>query len=958
MDHKDIRLARLERNFRHLAEETAAQSVAEAARSKQAVVDARAATLASVTREVTPKRPTRGRAAVVTWDLGHNPVGRAYVLYRLLEKDWDVDLIGPMWSRYGTALWEPLRDSGMNVRSFRCSSLAEFVPKAEVLAATRVYDIVYVCKPRLPSLYLGALLKDSSDCPLVLDVDDFELSFFEDESTATLEEVRAAGGDSLNEPFEQLGTRYAQSLIAAADAVTVSNVALRKRFGGHIVRHARDEVEFANTPERRRAARERLGIAESDFALMFIGTPRPHKGVIDVARALETIGDPSMVFHIVGDIGERQLRETLRGFSRARVVLHPNCAFDELPELLAGADLVPLIQDVAHPISQFQIPAKISDALSLGVPVLATRTPPLLDLLAAGIIHETDVAGLPDAIRRLAGEAADRTADRTASGAANGTGERVRARRDFVNELGASVNRTRLEMAIDEAGSLCAARAAAGAEALESGETAGLTTVVRPWSPPKNRRASDPNERDLGEARLVEPLADMVELFRERYRDARLATLAETAGQGAVEPESVPARFPSIIRSRATSYDIAFFWKQNDSGLYGRRSDMVARYLAASGRVNRLVHFDAPMSAPGLGAQFTPEAGELSGQKELVLGNLVDRQCGIQDTAITRARTFLGSGHPRRGRFLGRPVAKPESYVRFVSEQLEEAGMRAGQTIAWFCPVVWNAQELIDKVGFGGVVADLIDDQRAWDANENYRKKLDASYRETLQAADLVFANCDALAEAMSEYSASIHVVPNGAERFGEFPPTPRPERLAGIEGPIAGYVGNLRDRIDWMLLHHAVAAMPDVQFVFFGPSSDNPNADSLAKHPNVHILGILPYAELHRYLRAFDVGLVPHVSNRLTERMNPLKVYNYFAAGLPIVSTEVDNLGDLGSALHVASDATEFVRGVRAALTTPVDVAAPEWQRTMDSIAWDTRAANMLTVMDRSLRGAVRKSA
>jgi len=930
MDYKDIRLARLERNLRHLAEEANAFGLAEAARTRQAIADAGVNARAAALEDTTTRKPVRGRAAVVAWDIGHNPVGRAYVLYRLLEKDWDVDLIGPSWSRYGDELWEPLRGENLQVRTFRCSTLVDFAPKAEVLAATRRYDVVYVCKPRLPSLYLGALIKDSSDCPMILDVDDFELSFFKNESFASMADIYPERQEALREPFEELGTRYAQSLIAAVDAVTVSNVALRDRFGGHIVRHARDEQAFVNSTARRESARERLGIAETDYALVFVGTPRLHKGVLDVADAVAETGDPDIVFHLVGDVGDRKLREALQGH-RARVVMHPNCAFEELPELLAGADLVPLIQDLDHPISQYQIPAKISDALSLGVPVLATRTPPLVDLIASGCIRETDKAHLAEAILTLKGERLDAGHDT------------MRARRDFVNEFGFSVNRARLVMAIDEAGTR------------SDGRREGVLDsryAAAPWSPRRIRRKGDPAERDEGEARLSEPLAEMVDLVREQYRSERLASL--TAEEGTAPPN----RFPSVIRQRDCCYDIAFFWKQNDTGLYGRRSDMIARYLSVSGRVEKLLHLDAPRTAPSLEKYFAPEFKDGSGQEDLILRNLIDRQAGVLDTVTHRARTFIGTDRPRRGRLFGEPMYRRESYVRFVNEQLEEAGMRASQTVAWFCPVIWDAPEIIDKVGFGGVVADLIDDQRAWESTELYRTKLEESYRETLQRSDLVFANCDALADAMGEFAPNIHVVANGAERFSEFPKSAVPAALANIKGPIAGYVGNLRDRIDWLLLHQVVTAMPEISFVFFGPSGDNPNAESLAKYPNVHMPGLVPYASLPDHLQAFDVGLVPHLSNRMTERMNPLKVYNYFASGLPVVSSEIGNLPDFGADLRTATDAEGFIREIRAAVSSSVDTSSSEWQRTMDSIAWDTRVASILTIMDRSLRGDVRKSA
>lgn len=953
MHSTDVKLAHLKRNLLSLAQSAAMQSNNEAVRLKQAVADAQDSHAIKEGQVACGKK--RGKAAVVTWDLGHNPVGRAFVLYQLLEQDWDVDLVGPLWSRYGGELWEPLRGRDLNVRTFHCTNFSDFMPNAEALAATEHYDLVVVCKPRLPSLYLGALLKEAGGCPLVLDVDDCELSFFSDETTASVDDLKSDIHRALYEPYEELSTRYAQSLIETADAVTVSNIALRSRFGGHIVRHARDEHDFSNSPERRALARDRLGINKTDFALMFIGTPRRHKGIVEVAQALHELNDPDVVFHIVGTIYNEELLESLANYPNARLVCHPNCAFNDLPDILAGADLVPLIQDVDHAISQYQIPAKISDALSLGVPVIATCTPPISDLVAGGLIIEATIDNLAIAISAAKSRSASQLQSATTGESALGRADKINTvnaeRRNFVNELGLRVNRTRLEIAIDEA----IDRAAL----LKSEPIARVSLFGR-------------QHKDQGQRRLHADWQGMVTVLRDHYRGMRKHQINEVRirrGDTLLPSDSCTAskpigqrltqHFPSIISARSVSYDIAFFWKQNDTGLYGRRSDMIAKGLADSGRVNKMIHFDAPLGDSSLNQHFGSRYRAQNSQQELILQNLVDRQLGIYDTPVVRHRTHVYSTQKSPGRFVGEPLYPKGSYVRYVNEQLEEAGMRASRTFAWFCPVIWDAPELIKQIGFGGVVADLIDDQRAWDINPKYRAKLNESYSETLGAADIVFANCQPLAQAMQPFaSTQINVVPNGAERFEHLPKSDVPSVLQEIKGPIAGYVGNLRDRLDWTLLHEVVAMLPEVSFVFYGPSNDNPNADSLALYSNVYMLGVVSYAELPFHLQHIDVALVPHLNNQLTERMNPLKVYNYFAAGLPIVSSEVSNLEMLGSALRTASTVEGFVEAIRDSIDNKIDTSTAQWQSTMNSIAWDARVAHILRVLDQSLHRSQQKTA
>ncbi|ASJ71619.1 glycosyltransferase family 4 protein [Granulosicoccus antarcticus] len=918
MNSEKLQLTRLTRNLRALSSAAAKSLHEQSERAAEELTQFKAVSQLPVMNERAAMRGKRGRVAVVCWDLGHNPAGRAYVLYKLLEKEWNVDLVGPVWSRYGDDLWKPIRDADLRVRSFRCNTLQDFMPKAELLAASQVYDLVYVCKPRLPSLYLGTLIKQVSNCPMIVDVDDFELAFFKTRKYASFDEISADATTALREPYEELATRYCQSLVAEADSVTVSNIALRKQFGGHMIRHARDESEFVNTPKTRRLGRARLGIADNEFALVFLGTPRPHKGVGEVVRALHELNDPSIVFHVVGKLTDESLCKQLEHYPDARVTFHPNCTFEELPAILSAADLVPLIQDLDHPISQHQIPAKVSDALSLGVPVIATAAPPLKDLIAAGAIIETDLQSLAAAIRFQCDESR------------NGRSLAHECRRNFEGELGMGINRVRLDFAIKEA----------------TARHAGMAPA----------------------------LLDLLTLVRNTYTLQRKAEYAQQAKEFSLPVNSDNLKSKDPHRKRRSSqswfsslpgkfnkqkkHDIAFFWKQNDTGLYGRRSDMIAKYLAASGRVNRIVHFDAPVSINSLNVQFSLKTHRSGSQQDRILHNIVDRQLGIVDDEITRHRTFVNSSQPKRGVLLGKPIAKRDEYSAYVREQLLAHDMQPETTHAWFCPIVWDASELIDNIPFASVTSDLIDDQRAWDANTPQAKRLDDCYRTTLSKSDLVFANCQSLADAMLEYAPDIHVVPNGAERFSELPEMSVPEALAAIKGPVVGYVGNLRDRIDWMLLHDVVSAMPDVSFVFLGPSDDTPNAVSLAKHANVHMLGVLPYDDLPRWLSHFDVGMMPHINNRLTERMNPLKIYNYFAAGLPIVASEVNNLGLLGETLQIARNADEFVAALNFALQGKPDTRSVGWQRTMDSIAWDVRVGEILDTLESSIRPRFRYSA
>ena len=894
------------------------------------------------------QKRSKPRAAIVAWDLSHNPAGRALVLYRLLEKDYTVDLVGPLWSRFGRGLWQPLRNLGLNVRSFLCSDIESFVPKAEFIAHEKTYDLVYVSKPRLPSLFLGKLISLNSQCPLIVDVDDFELSFFPNEDYADVEEVIENPEAALREPYEELATRYCQTLVSAADAVTVSNIALKRKFGGQMIRHARDESDYSNVAQMRESGRIRLNVSENAYLLLFVGTPRPHKGILEVARAIYEINDRNIVFHVVGTISDQGFRNQLKQYDCPQIVFHNNCDFSELPELIAAADLVPLIQDVSHPISQFQIPAKISDATSLGVPVLATRTPPVEDMILSGGVIETTLTTLKEDILKCASKECDET--------------RREIRSFFNDELGNSVNRTRLKMVVSDI------------DWRESSYDDVLSEMVRVV---RNTYASLRGQSIMIESMMQVETGEITNRLVDNgvsdKKHLKFSAQPRTAGYQIVrspgsqksgmdrlkEQLSSNLNLKKILRYNG-SYDIAFFWKQNDSGLYGRRSDMVAKYLANSGRVRSLVHFDAPLERKQI-HQYLNQADEKSvtnqlTQQELVIRNLYDRQLQLFDSNNRINRTYI-SPHPKAHYAVGSSDFADRSYSNYVRKVLLDNGMRPESTIAWFCPVVWEAPQLIRDLNFGAVVSDLIDDQRAWSVNnEIYYNKLNENYRSVLSNSHLVFANCESLANTFVDLTDEIHVVPNAAEcLLGRSNSMER--RFSSIDKPIVGYVGNLRDRIDWILLHKVVTELSHFHFVFIGPEGDSKNAQTLAKHANVEMLGVVPYDEMVGCLGEFDAAIVPHLNNHLTAKMNPLKVYNYFAAGVPVVSTEVANLADFGSNLVVASSTESFINAIRDSVPRKINTESIEWNSKMKSISWSDRVDTIMDVMDLTIGTASSRS-
>ena len=280
---------------------------------------------------------------MVTWDLTHNPVGRAHVLYRLLQARWDVELIGPMWPRFGHELWQPIRDEGLRVRSFPATDLIDVWTHGAAIALAKNFDLIVICKGRLPGMLLGLLLAEQSRCPVILDIDEDERAF----------DTQPSGGPPARPCSRSRSASTARNWRCGTGRWRTPSPCptrcCKRRFGGRIVRHARDE----RSPLGERApARRRLGFADDDLVLAFIGTARAHKGLDRVLAAIEAIGETRIKLLFAGVATDPATRERLRRIAPEQVRVVDHVGIAEIGTYLAAADLVPILQDPDAVVSQ------------------------------------------------------------------------------------------------------------------------------------------------------------------------------------------------------------------------------------------------------------------------------------------------------------------------------------------------------------------------------------------------------------------------------------------------------------------------------------------------------------------------------------------------------------------------------------------------------------------------------
>ena len=332
------------------------------------------------------------RVSILCFDVSDNAMGRAWLLARLLEPIGAVEIVGP---RFGSAVWEPVADEPVPVRSMPGGRLPGFAARLPALARMADGDLIYACKPRLTSAGIGYLTRLRRR-PLLLDIDDWEIGFF------------LRGGPwgtigralNLSNPRGLAWTWLMERLRGIADGLTVASRFLEQRFGGVLIPHVRDTDRWAPGRADPGPARERLGV-DKERVVMFLGTPRGYKGVEDLADAVGRLARPDVVLALVGT---EPASETGRALSARHpgVRLVGRVPIAQVPGFLSAADVVVVPQRESSD-TRGQVPAKLFDAMALGRPIVSTRVsmiPEILDGCGA-LVPPGDVTALAAAIGRL-----------------------------------------------------------------------------------------------------------------------------------------------------------------------------------------------------------------------------------------------------------------------------------------------------------------------------------------------------------------------------------------------------------------------------------------------------------------------------------------------------------------------------------------------------------------------------
>ena len=310
-----------------------------------------------------------------------------------------------------------------------------------------------------------------------------------------------------------------------------------------------------------------------------------------------------------------------------------------------------------------------------------------------------------------------------------------------------------------------------------------------------------------------------------------------------------------------------------------------------------------------------------------------------------------------------KPTTKSAAYNRLIESKAARAGLEAAaeSVLRWRLQALGVGPRpvvLASNIYAPGALSRLPKKLLFYDFNDSPFQFAGAPswaaeyWRATAAQVDTFFVVSEHYRRQLQEQTdRPLVVIGNGVElTHFETPRTP-PADLAALPRPLIGYVGLLSHFLDFDTLEELRLARRGGTLVLIGPGSPATDAAvaRLAAREGVAVLGPRPYEDVPAVMQALDVGVIPfRAGDPFVVGINPNKVYQYLAAGIPVVTTPVLDIAPSPPALSFATDPASMRRAVEAALDAPRD---PERSRALARPHdWSTLAARMVDTIERRL--------
>ena len=254
----------------------------------------------------------------------------------------------------------------------------------------------------------------------------------------------------------------------------------------------------------------------------------------------------------------------------------------------------------------------------------------------------------------------------------------------------------------------------------------------------------------------------------------------------------------------------------------------------------------------------------------------------------------------------------------------------------------------LDKVGYDFSFYH-IDDEYSFSKVERETSDEEAAL---MRRVDQVFIHSPALLKKKGHFNPNTFYVTNGVDYNAFANPVSEPDDLKEIPHPRIGYIGYIKDKLDFNLLTHLAQSHPEWSFVFVGPKRHLGSIENVVAAfecmENVYFIGSRPIESLPGYVQHMDVCTLCYLMDDYTKYIFPMKINEYLAAGRPIVGVPLPSIELFSDVVMLATTPQEWSEAIRTCLgeaeLTADKVTAR--QKIAQNYDWDSLVATIARKM------------